>query len=111
MVRADVCGGGSERPIDSRLQPGLSLRQDGAEPGQQPMLSSSHSSPRRAVEPTLSQTGIESLDLMGEFLHASRFAVWQPLVGMSYMRTIHAAELPVRHGMKLSTLPATDGAQ
>ena len=108
---ARVYGGRSDCSIDTSMQPRLPPGQNNSEPSQQPTLSSSHSSSRGAAEPTLGQTGIEALDLMGEFLHASRFAAWQPLVGMSYMRTVHAAKLPVRHGMKLSTLPAADGTK
>jgi len=69
MVRAEVWDGSSERPIDWRLQPGSPLRQDGSELGQQPTLPPSHPSSWGAVEPTLRQAGIESLDLMNEFLH------------------------------------------
>jgi len=75
------------------------------------MLPSSHSSPRGVVEPTLCQTGIEALNLMRKLLHAARLGIRKPLVRVSDMCTVHTAELPIRHGMKLSALPAADGAK
>ena len=106
MVRAEVWDGSSERPIDSRLQPGSPLRQDGSELGQQPTLPPSWG----AVEPALSETGIEALDLMSQLLHSPRFAIWEPLVRVSYARTVLAPQLSIRHGVQLSALPAAQWA-
>ncbi|MGB8298218.1 MAG: hypothetical protein WCG85_22580 [Polyangia bacterium] len=97
-------------PVESRLQPGLALRQNGGELGQQPTLPPSHPSSWGAVEPTLGETGIEALNLMGKFLHPPRFAVREPLVRMSDVRTVFAPQLSVGHGVQVSALSAAQWA-